>query len=97
MKRLEQLANSPLAFIDRFHQEIQAIFNEPSPPEELAKQIQSARDRLFQEAEEQSYEFGKEADAIEEELLKSLQQIKEVRERATLASDLVRSIFRPME
>lgn len=97
MKQLEQLANSPLTVIDRFHQEVQALFNEPTPPEELSKQIQSARDRLFQEAEEQFYEFGKAADAMEEELLRNLQQLKEVRERANLASDLVRSIFRSME
>ena len=93
MKRLEQLASSPLSLIDRFHQEAQTIFSEPFPPEELSKQIQSARDRFFQEAEEQFYEFGKEADAMEEELLKTLQQIKEVRERANVASNLVRSIF----
>lgn len=94
MERLEQLAKGPLSFIDRFHHEVQAIFTEATPPDEISKQIQSVKEQMFQEAEERFYEFGKEADAVEEELLKSLQQVRGVRARANLVSGLIRSIFR---
>jgi uncharacterized coiled-coil DUF342 family protein len=97
MERLEQLAKGPLSFIDRFHREVQAMFTEAQPPDEISKQIQSVKEQMFQEAEERFYEFGKEADAVEEELLKNLQQIREVRARANLVSGLVRSIFRTNE
>jgi len=97
MERLEQLAKGPLSFIDRFHHEVQAIFIEAQPPDEISKQIQSVKEQMFQEAEERFYEFGKEADAVEEELLKNLEEVREVRARANLVSGLVRSIFRPIE
>jgi len=97
MDRLEELAKGPLFFIDRFHQEVQLLFSEPTPPDELSKQIQSVRDQMFQEAEERFYEFGEEAAAKEEELIRSLRQVKEIRERANLVSELVKTIFGPKE
>lgn len=95
MERLNQLARSPLTFIDRFHQEIQAIFTEQQPADELSQQIEFMREQMFQEAEARFWEFGREADAMEEELLKNLQRVKEMRARANLVGGLVRSVFRP--
>ena len=99
MERLYELVRSPLSAIDRFHQEIQTIFAEQQrPADELSQQVDSVREQVYQDAEARFREFGREgADAVEEELLRNLQQVKEVRARANVVGGLVRSVFRPAE
>ena len=98
MERLYELVRSPRSAIDRFHQEIQTIFAEQQrPADELSQQVDSVREQVYQDAEARFREFGREADAVEEELLRNLQQVKEVRARANVVGGLVRSVFRPAE
>ncbi len=96
MQRLEELAMAPLSLVDRFRQEVPKMLEDRTiPVHELFDRITQFRDQICQEGEARFAQFVKEAESIEQELLRQLAQLRETRERAQLIRELVRSMFRP--
>ncbi len=96
MQRLEELANAPLSAIDRFRQEVPKIVEHRAiPAHELMDRISQFRAEISKQGEVKFIEFVKEAESMEQDLVRRVEQLREIRERAKLIRDLVRSMFRP--
>jgi hypothetical protein len=65
------------------------------PAHELMQRISRLKEEIFQEGEAKFAEFVKEAESMEQEILRQLEQLREIRERAQLIRGLVHSMFRP--
>ncbi|MFQ5839945.1 MAG: hypothetical protein ACE5HK_04410 [Candidatus Methylomirabilales bacterium] len=95
MERLAELAVAPLSLVDRFRQEVGTMVDEGGlPAGELLQRIDQLRGEIHAEGETRFGQFVKEADAVEQELLGRLDQVRELRERAELIRGLISSMFR---
>ncbi|HLC42183.1 MAG TPA: hypothetical protein VJO34_11275 [Methylomirabilota bacterium] len=97
MEQLEKLVRDPLSLIERFHTEVQKMFEERESIQDLEERINRLREEIFQEGENQVARLFKEVDAVEQELLRSLNEIRELRKRAQVVRALVASLFRGRE
>lgn len=96
MERLDHMAVTPLGLVEKFHQEVKTLIDDRSlPPGELLNRISHVREQARQEAESQCDGFDRDAQELEKELLKRLEQLKEVRERAAVVRRVVGTMFRP--
>ncbi len=96
MEKMEELAMAPLSLMDRFRQEVPTMLEDRTiPAHELMQRINQLKEEIYREGEAKFAEFVKEADSIEQELLRRLEQLREMRERAQLIRGLVHSMFRP--
>ena len=94
MEQLAKLIRDPLSLIERFHVEVQKMFEEQETVKELEERITRLREEIFQEGENQIARLFKEADAVEQDLLRSLAEIRELRKRAQVVRALIASLFR---
>ena len=97
MEQLEKLIRDPLSLIERFHTEVQKMFEERETVNELEERINRLREEIFEEGENQLSRLFKEADAVEQDLLRSLNDIRELRKRAQVVRALIASLFRAKE
>ncbi len=96
IQRLEELAMAPLSLVDRFRQEVPKIIADRTiPVHELMGRIAQFQQEICQEGEARFAEFVNEAESVEQELLRRLEELREIRERAQLIRGLMRSMFRP--
>lgn len=96
MEKIEELAMAPLSLMDRFRQEVPAMLEDRTiPAHELMQRITQLKEEIYREGEAKFAEFVKGADSLEQELLRRLEQLREIRERAQLIRGLVHSMFRP--
>ncbi len=96
IQRLEELAMAPLSLVDRFRQEVPKILGDRTiPVHELMGRIAQFQQEICQEGEVTFAEFVNEAESVEQELLRRLEELREIRERAQLIRGLIRSMFRP--
>lgn len=96
MERLETLAGTPLALIERFHQEVRSMADDHAiPAQDLLDRIGQLQAQLYREGEEAFAGFLKEADDTEQQLQERLLQLRTLKERATLLRGLLASMFRP--
>ncbi|MCZ6479029.1 MAG: hypothetical protein V3V07_03975 [candidate division NC10 bacterium] len=96
MQHLEDLAMAPLSLIDRFRQEVPKMLEDRTiPANELMDRISQFREQIYQQGETKFTEFVKEAESMEQELLRRVEQLREIRERALLIRGLINSMFRP--
>ncbi len=65
------------------------------PAHELMDRISQFREEISKQGEVEFAEFVKEAESMEQDLVRRVEQLREIRERAKLIRDLVRSMFRP--
>ena len=94
MEQLAKLIRDPISLIERFHVEVQKMFEEQESVNELEERINRLREEIFQEGENQIARLFKEADAVEQDLLRSLSEIRELRKRAQVVRALIASLFR---
>jgi len=96
MQHLEDLAMAPLSLVDRFRQEVPKMLEDRTiPANELMNRISQFREQIYQQGETKFTEFVKEAESMEQELLRRVEQLREIRERALLIRGLINSMFRP--
>ena len=96
MQHLERLAMAPLSLVDLFRQEVPKMLEDRTiPANELMDRIARFREEIYQQGEAKFTEFVKEAESIEQELLRRVEQLREIRERALLIRGLINSMFRP--
>lgn len=96
MYHLEEMAMDPLSLVDRFRQEVPKMLDDRTiPASELMDRISRFREEIYQQGEAKFADFVKEADSIEQELLRKVEQLREIRERALLIRGLINSMFRP--
>ncbi len=96
IQKLEELAMAPLSLVDRFRQEVPKIIADRTiPVHELMGRIAQFQQEICQEGEATFAEFVNEADSVEQELLRRLEELREIQERAQLIRGLIRSMFRP--
>ena len=96
MQHLEDLSMAPLSLIDRFRQEVPKMLEDRTiPANELMDRISQFREQIYQQGETKFTEFVKEAESMEQELLRRVEQLREIRERALLIRGLINSMFRP--
>jgi hypothetical protein len=96
MQHLEELAMAPLSLVDRFRQEVPKMLEDRTiPANELMDRISQFREQIYQQGETKFTEFVKEAESMEQELLRRVEQLREIRERALLIRGLINSMFRP--
>jgi hypothetical protein len=96
MQHLEDLAMAPLSLVDRFRQEVPKMLEDRTiPANELMDRISQFREQIYQQGETKFTEFVKEAESMEQELLRRVEQLREIRERALLIRGLINSMFRP--
>ena len=96
MEKLEQMAVAPLGLVERFQQELKAIIDDRAlPVNEMMNRINHLREQIRQEGEGLCDAFDGEANELEKELLKKLEQLKEVRERAAVIRRVIGAMFRP--
>ncbi len=65
------------------------------PAHELMDRIPQFQQEICQEGEARFAEFVNEADSVEQELLRRLEELREIQERAQLIRGIMRSMFRP--
>ncbi len=65
------------------------------PAHELMDRIAQFQQEICQEGEARFAEFVNEADSVEQELLRRLEELREIQERSQLIRGLMRSMFRP--
>ncbi|MFQ5658528.1 MAG: hypothetical protein ACE5G5_13385 [Candidatus Methylomirabilales bacterium] len=96
MQKLEDLAMAPLSLVDRFRQEVPKMLEDRTvPAHELLDRIARFREEIYLQGEAKFAEFVKEAESMEQELLKRVEQLREIRERGQLIRALISSMFRP--
>ena len=96
MQHLEDLAMAPLSLVDRFREEVPKMLEDRTiPANELMDRISQFREQIYQQGETKFTEFVKEAESMEQELLRRVEQLREIRERALLIRGLINSMFRP--
>ena len=94
MQHLEDLAMAPLSLIDRFREEVPKMLEDRTiPANELMDRISQFREQIYQQGETKFTEFVKEAESMEQELLRRVEQLREIRERALLIRGLINSMF----
>ncbi|MEE9539158.1 MAG: hypothetical protein V3W10_07480, partial [candidate division NC10 bacterium] len=92
----EDLAMAPLSLVDRFREEVPKMLEDRTiPANELMDRISQFREQIYQQGETKFTEFVKEAESMEQELLRRVEQLREIRERALLIRGLINSMFRP--
>ncbi len=96
IQMLEELAMAPLSLVDRFRQEVLKIIGDRTiPVHELMGRIAQFQQEICQEGEATFAEFVNEADSVEQELLRRLEELREIQERAQLIRGIISSMFRP--
>jgi hypothetical protein len=96
MQHLEDLAMAPLSLIDRFRQEVPKMLEDRTiPANELMDRISQFREQIYQQGETKFTECVTEAESMAQELLRRVEQLREIRERALLIRGLINSMFRP--
>ncbi len=96
IQKLEELAMVPLSLVDRFRQEVPKMLEDRTiPVHELMDRISQFREEIYKQGEARFAEFVNEADSAEQELLRRLEELREIQERAQLIRGLIRSMFRP--
>lgn len=96
MERLRQMAAVPLHLMDKFRQELVAILDERKLPfQEQQNRINQLREQIRQEGDEQLDAFDRESQEQEKELLRRLEELKDMRQRASLIRRVFDSMFRP--
>lgn len=96
MERLETLAGTPLALIERFHLEVRSMADDHTiPAQDLLDRIALLQAQLYREGEEGFAGFLKEAESTEQQLQERLLLLRGLKERATLLRGLLASMFRP--
>lgn len=96
MEKLEQMAVAPLGLVEKFHQELKAIIDDRTlPVNEMMNRINHLREQIRQEGEGLCDAFDREGNELEKELLKRLEQLKEIRERAAVVRRVIGAMFRP--
>ncbi len=96
MQRLEELALVPLTLVDRFRNEVAKMVEDRTiPAHELMDRISQFGEEVYQQGEAKFAEFVKEAESMEQELLKRVEQLREIRERGQVIHTLVKNMFDP--
>jgi len=96
IQKLEELAMAPLSLVDSFRQEVPKIMGDRTiPAHELMGRIAQFQQEICQEGEARFAEFVNEADSVEQELLRRLEELREIQERAQLIRGIMSSMFRP--
>lgn len=94
-EKLHGLAVAPLSLIDRVYEVRKMLEDRTIPIDHLVDRIGQLQREMSRQSEAQFAEFENEADPAEEELLKRLLEIRQIRERAQLICGFVTSMFRP--
>ncbi len=96
MERLAQMTVAPLNLMDKFRQELQTILDERRLPiQEQQNRINQLREQIRQEGEGHLDAFDQETQEMEKELLRKMEELKEMRQRAFLIRRVFGSMFRP--
>ncbi len=96
MEKLHKLAVAPLSLIDRL-QEMREILADPTiPMDHLMNHIAEFHREMSARGGAQFEGFMKEAEPVEQELLRRLEQLRGIRDRAQLVSTFIASMFRPV-
>ena len=96
MERLDQMATTPLHLMDKFRQELQTILDERRLPiQEQQNRINQLREQIRQEGEGHLDAFDRESQEMEKELVRKMEELKEMRQRAFLIRRVFGSMFRP--
>ncbi len=96
MQRLEELAMVPLTLVDRFRHEVAKMVEDRTiPAHELMDRISQFGEEVYQQGEAKFAEFVEEAESMEQELLKRVEQLREIRERGQVIHTLVKNMFDP--
>lgn len=95
MEKFEQMAVAPLGLVEKFHQELKTIIDDRAlPMNEMMNRLHYLREQIRQEGDGLFEAFDREANEMEKELLKKLEQLKEVRERAAVVRRVIDAMFR---
>ena len=96
MQRLEELAMVSLTLVDRFRHEVAKMVEDRTiPAHELMARISQFGEEVYQQGEAKFAEFVTEAESMEQELLKRVEQLREIRERGQVIHTLVKNMFDP--
>ncbi|HEV8663395.1 MAG TPA: hypothetical protein VGT06_09700 [Candidatus Methylomirabilis sp.] len=96
MERLQQMTAAPLHLMDKFRQELLTILDERRLPiQEQQNRINQLREQIRQEGDGQLDAFDRESQEMEKDLLRKLEELKEMRTRASLIRRVFGSMFRP--
>lgn len=96
MERLQQMTAGPLHLMDKFRQELLAILEERRIPlQEQQNRISQLREQIRQEGETHLDAFERESQEMEKDLLQKMEQLKDLRQRASLIRRVFASMFRP--
>jgi FKBP-type peptidyl-prolyl cis-trans isomerase (trigger factor) len=96
MERLQQMTAAPLHLMDKFRQELLTILDERRLPiQEQQNRINQLREQIRQEGDGQLDAFDRESQEMEKDLLRKLEELKEMRQRASLIRRVFGSMFRP--
>lgn len=96
MERLGQMTAAPLHLMDKFRQELLTILEERRLPiQDQQNRINQLREQIRQEGEGQLDAFDRESQEMEKDLLRRMEELKEMRQRAALIRRVFGSMFRP--
>lgn len=95
MARLEKLVMAPLSLIDRLYEVRTLLGDRLASTDDIRNRIAQLREEIDQESGATFAKFVQEAEPIEQELRRQLEQLRELRERAQLVCSIVQSMFRP--
>lgn len=96
MEGIEQLAMAPLGLVDQFQQELKMILDDRTlPTPDKIMRINSLKEKMHQECENQCDAFDREAQEVERELLQRLEQLRESRELNSVIRRAIEPMFRP--
>ncbi len=93
--RLEKLVIAPLGLIDRLYEVRTLLSDRLTSTDDIMNRIAQLREEIDGESGATFAKFVQEAEPMEQELRRQLEQLRELRERAQLVCDIVRSMFRP--
>lgn len=95
MERLSQMTAAPLHLMDKFRQELLTILDERRVPiQEQQNRINQLREQIRQEGEGHLDAFERESQEMEKDLLQKMEQLKEMRHRASLIRRVFSTMFR---
>lgn len=95
MEKLHAMAVAPLSAIDRVAEVRMLLEDRSIPLDHVISQIAELQREISLEGEAEFARFTKEADPVEQELLKRLQELRDIRDRAQLVCGFVTTMFRP--
>ena len=95
MARLEKLVTAPLSLIDRLYEVRTLLGDRLTSADDIRNRIAQLREEIDQESGATFAKFVQEAEPMEQELRRQLEQLRELRERAQLVCSIVQSMFRP--